>query len=413
MTTLLEQATKTVSEAIVLDRQRRYRMAFDKYHHALSHFLLLLKHEKCNNSKRELSKRINEYLTRTENIKDMLDDRKNSHDSRTPEGVNTDTSKNEEIELSEKILQTKVNDGSSTITMSDIAGLENVKQLLEECIKLPLLFPSLFTGNRKPWKGILLYGPGGTGKSMIASAVANETKAAFYSISSSDIVSKYQGESEKLVRQLFKTARDSAPSVIFIDEVDSMCTTRQEGENDASRRIKTEFLVQLQGVGKDNDGILVIGATNTPWDLDSAIRRRFEKRIYVPLPDKMARKQMFKIHSGEYGNEIDFNYMASETEGFSGSDINALVNDALFEPIRKCQRANQFSLLNGKYTPVINDEPYLGTLHDITLDNIEPEQLNVPPVTEYDFNVALSRASKSMSSVDLNKYNDWTNQFGT
>lgn len=410
MTDLLETATKTVTEAIQFDRQKRYRLAFDKYHHALSHFLLLLKHEKCNKNKLELSKRINEYLTRTENIKDMLEEK------RTKKGKEANTQSEDvegDVNLKDQILKTKISDGSATVTMDDIAGLDYVKALLEECIKLPLLFPTLFTGNRKPWKGILLYGPGGTGKSMIASAVANESKAAFFSVSSSDIVSKYQGESEKLVKELFSIARESKPSVIFIDEVDSMCTSRSDGENESSRRIKTEFLVQLQGVGNDNDGILVIGATNTPWSLDSAIRRRFEKRIYVPLPDKLARKKMFQIHSGKYGEGINFDYMATHTEGFSGSDISALVNDALFEPIRRCQRANQFVLYRGKYSPVLNEETYRGELVNKTLDEIEPDELAVPPVTEYDYRIALSRSSKTVSDVDIGEYEEWTKLFGT
>ena len=106
------------------------------------------------------------------------------------------------------------------------------------------------------------------------------------------MVSKYMGESERLVRTLFEMARENKPSIIFIDEIDSLCGSRTDGENDATRRIKTEFLVQMQGVGKEDDGILVLGATNIPWGLDAAIRRRFERRIYIPLPDEHARERM-------------------------------------------------------------------------------------------------------------------------
>jgi len=154
---------------------------------------------------------------------------------------------------------------------------------------LPTKFPQLFTGERKPWRGILLYGPPGTGKSYLAKACATEADGTFFSIRSSDLVSKWLGESERLVKQLFKLARENKPAIIFIDEIDSLCGSRSEGENETSRRIKTEFLVQMQGVGNDNDGILVLGASNVPWELDPAIRRRFEKRIYIPLPDPVAR----------------------------------------------------------------------------------------------------------------------------
>jgi len=126
--------------------------------------------------------------------------------------------------------------------------------------------------------------PPGTGKSYLAKAVATEAESTFFSISSSDLVSKWLGESERLVKNLFELARAQKPAIIFIDEVDSLCSSRSDSENDATRRIKTEFLVQMQGVGVDNDGILVLGATNIPWGLDAAIRRRFEKRIHIPPP---------------------------------------------------------------------------------------------------------------------------------
>lgn len=123
----------------------------------------------------------------------------------------------------------------------------------------------------------------------MAKACATEAEATFFSVSSADLVSKWLGESERLVKQLFKMARENKPAIIFIDEVDSLCGSRNEGENETSRRIKTEFLVQMAGVGNDMDGVLVLGATNVPWELDPAIRRRFEKRIYIPLPEVHAR----------------------------------------------------------------------------------------------------------------------------
>lgn len=177
------------------------------------------------------------------------------------------------------------------VKWDDVAGLEAAKESLKEAVILPIKFPHLFTGKRTPWRGILLYGPPGTGKSFLAKAVATEAKGTFFSVSSSDLVSKWQGDSERcvlhrcfwlagyssgfrLVRQLFEMARENKPAIIFIDEVDSLAGSRNEQESEGSRRIKTEFLVQMNGVGHDDTGVLVLGATNIPWQLDNAIKRR-------------------------------------------------------------------------------------------------------------------------------------------
>jgi len=147
------------------------------------------------------------------------------------------------------------------------------------------------------------------------------------------------GESEKLIKQLFCMAREKKPAIIFIDEVDSLCGSRSEGENDSSRRIKTEFLVQMQGTGTNNDGVLVLGATNVPWELDNAIRRRFQKRVYISLPEAAARANIFKIHSGKTKSiltEADYGVLGQSSEGYSGSDLANVVNEALMLPVRRC-----------------------------------------------------------------------------
>ena len=192
-------------------------------------------------------------------------------------------------------------------------------------------------------------------------------------MSSSDLISKWQGESEKfvfvvlfmmfrLVRTLFEMARAQKPSIIFIDEIDSMCGSRSDGENESTRRVKTEFLVQMQGVGKNSNGVLVLAATNIPWGLDPAIRRRFERRIYIPLPEHPARKLMFKLNIGSTPHEIeeeDFEELAAATEGYSGSDISILVRNALMEPVRACQMATHFKYVSGndpmKPEVIVND----------------------------------------------------------
>lgn len=161
-----------------------------------------------------------------------------------------------------------------------------------------------------------------------------------------------------MVKNLFEMARANKPAIIFIDEVDSLCSSRSDSENDATRRIKTEFLVQMQGVGVDNDGILVLGATNIPWGLDAAIRRRFEKRIYIPLPEESARRRMFELHIGNTATDCaarDWAMLSQRTDGYSGADIGIVVREALMMPIRKVQMATHFKYVQG---PAPNDRSF-------------------------------------------------------
>lgn len=149
----------------------------------------------------------------------------------------------------------------------------------------------------------------------------------------------------RLVKVLFSMARENAPSVIFIDEIDALCGQRGDGESEAARRIKTEMLVQMDGVGHDNKGILVLGTTNLPWQLDSAMRRRFQKRVHIGLPDPNARATMFKLAIGKAKTtlqEKDFRTLAAKSEGFSGSDISTTVQTALMRPLQKVMGATHF-----------------------------------------------------------------------
>jgi len=288
--------------------------------------------------------------------------------------------------------------------------------MLKEAAILPIKFPSLFQGNRKPWSGILLYGPPGTGKSFIAQAVATEAESTFFSVSSSDLISKWQGESEKLVKSLFQTARKNKPAVIFIDEIDSICGARSDGENDSTRRVKTEMLVQMQGVGTDNKGVLVLAATNTPWFLDPAVRRRFEKRVYIPLPDRAARRELLMIHSGKDGREVlvDSPEMVADivdlTEGYSGSDISIIVREALMGPVRRCQKAKYFVRTDsGKLTPT--DDP-TGAQEMSIYDLEDEKELEIPQLTADDYMEATLGVPSSVGHADLGRYIEWTEQFG-
>nr|CAI5828105.1 unnamed protein product [Callosobruchus analis] len=185
-----------------------------------------------------------------------------------------------------ELIKSEIMDVGPNVHWNDVVGLEFAKAAIQEAVVWPMLRPDIFTGLRRPPKGILLFGPPGTGKTLIGKCVASQSKSTFFSISASSLTSKWVGEGEKMVRALFTVARVHQPAVIFIDEIDSLLTQRNDTEHESSRRIKTEFLVQLDGAMTDNEErILVIGATNRPQELDEAARRRFVKRLYIPLPE--------------------------------------------------------------------------------------------------------------------------------
>ncbi|WCJ27404.1 Katanin p60 ATPase-containing subunit A1 [Euphorbia peplus] len=229
--------------------------------------------------------------------------------------------------------------GNPDVKWENIKGLENAKRLLKEAVVMPIKYPKYFTGLLSPWKGILLFGPPGTGKTMLAKAVATECKTTFFNISASSVVSKWRGDSEKLIKVLFELARHHAPSTIFIDEIDAIISQRGEGrsEHEASRRLKTELLVQMDGLTRTDELVFVLAATNIPWELDAAMLRRLEKRILVPLPEPEARRAMFQelLPPQPEEDELPYDLLVESTEGFSGSDIRLLCKEAAMQPLRR------------------------------------------------------------------------------
>ncbi|TRY85911.1 hypothetical protein DNTS_011930 [Danionella cerebrum] len=365
------KAIDLVTKATEEDKAKNYEEALRLYQHAVEYFLHAIKYEAhSDKAKESIRGKCMQYLDRAEKLKDYLKNKDKQGKKPVKETQNNDKSDSdsegenpEKKKLQEHLMGAIVME-KPNVRWNDVAGLEGAKEALKEAVILPIKFPHLFTGKRTPWRGILLFGPPGTGKSYLAKAVATEANnSTFFSVSSSDLMSKWLGESEKLVKNLFELARQHKPSIIFIDEVDSLCGSRNENESEAARRIKTEFLVQMQGelsdvkveiiffsecsagVGNNNDGILVLGATNIPWVLDAAIRRRFEKRIYIPLPEEPARGVMFRLHLGNTPHslsEADLKQLAKKTDGYSGADISIIVRDALMQPVRKVQSATHF-----------------------------------------------------------------------
>ena len=324
--------------------------------------------------------------------------------SRYPDGNGPDS---DLIEM----LEREVVDTNPNVSFDDIAELNQAKKALQEAVLLPLIIPDYFKGIRRPWRGVLLYGPPGTGKTMLAKALATQGKTTFFNVHSSSFASKWRGESEKLVRILFEMARFYAPTTIFIDEVDSLCSKRGEGnEGEGSRRVKAELLVQMEGVNSNTSAsanekseedkrklVTVMAATNRPWDLDDALRRRFEKRVYIPLPNDKGRMQLFNLNLKkiEINKNINYDKLVKMTDGYSGADITNVCREASFMPMRRELIANK----GRRIEDLVNDQSFREKIR--------------APIGMADFEKAIGNISKSVSVKDLEVYSKWTKEFAS
>ena len=292
----------------------------------------------------------------------------------------------EDDEMLSKI-ESEIMSSNPGVKFSDIVGMKELKQIIYEIIIMPTVRPDLFTGLRRPQRGLLLFGPPGTGKTMIAKAVASECSSTFFNISASSLTSKWVGESEKTVRALFKLAYQKQPSIIFIDEIDSILSKRSDNDNEAAKRLKTEFLIQFDGLGSNSDAkLLVITATNRPMDLDDALLRRLPKRVYCGPLDVDGRFDFVKklIKTIDYKiSDDEIKDIAKKTENYSNSDLKELCREAAYEPVRE-----------------------LSTEEVKTVKKLRP-------ITKKDFDKALNKIRATISDSCVKELMDWNKQFGT
>jgi len=362
--------------AVTADEQKDYERAKRLYLKAAENFLLGIRCDKDVNRRTTTIVRVKNYISRAEAVNSILE-------------------KNKSKKGKTKRAKSSSNEDDEERGFDKIAGMEHVKQSMREAVILPKIHPQLFTGKRVPWKGILLFGPPGTGKTFLAQALSEEADVEFVSVSSSDIVSKFQGESERAIKAIFENARKSKkPTVIFIDEVDSIGGSRdtKNGSNaEASRRLLTELLKQMDGVGSADRGITVIGATNHAEEIDSALRRRFEKRLYVPLPGIKSRLRIFELNFGTDKSlhslsRADYIKLAKITKGYSAADITTICNEALMMPIRECLRSGR-------------------------LWSLPPEKVTVPRVNFGHVRKAVQKVKPSVSSAEIKRHEDFAAKF--
>ncbi len=347
---LFETASRIAKEAVRLDKNNKWQQASQHYLKAADVLIKLSKVTDNSTLKNICLKTAEQYIRRAKELR-----RTATVNIKTDELFNE---KDSEKEITQNVSNTILVEKPS-VRWSDVADLKEAKQALREAVILPMLRPDLFTGSRTPWKGILLFGPPGCGKTFISKAVASEAKAMFFSADAASLVSKWLGESEKTIKTLFKTARENAPSIIFIDEIDAIASTRDNEEVGGERRLKTQMLIEMDGIKENKAGqIMVLGATNRPWDLDPAFRRRFEKRIYIPLPDREARREVFKYHlkGVELDEDVDFDELAEKSEGYTSSDIALICRESIMNPIRELDRQGLLEDFNCKPRPVNMDD---------------------------------------------------------
>lgn len=316
---------------------------------------------------------------------------------------------------------------SINVHWRDIVGAERAVAGLKQAVVLPRKMPELFSGVRKPWGCILLYGPPGTGKTLLASAAAAEAGIPLIPISSSDLLSKWVGDTEKLIRSLFHEASALDKCIIFLDEIDALCSARGSGsESESSRRVKTEFLVRMQTV--DPRRVTIMAATNLPWELDIAFRRRFDRLIYVGLPSYNARRELLQKYLSEVEHCLssdDVDAVVDSLDGCSPCDIGHICHNAIMAPIDRLQRAEYFRCVGsppscdttlslccggGLHTSVQHVAPCDASCKGAfaaTLDDLPPGLLAPLVVTAADFHDAIATFPKSVTQEYVAQYSAW------
>lgn len=319
---------------------------------------------------------------------------------------------------------------------NDVIGLENVKMELKMTVQYPMEIPQIYVGNRKATNGILLYGPPGVGKTMIVKVLAKECGISFFSVSSSDIISKWVGDSPKNMKALFEKVKASKPAILFVDEIEALCPSRDSSSgvqhSGEAMKVVDEILTQMDGLTSEAGmkGVLVIGATNYPWHLDTAILRRFPRRIFLPLPGREDRfallSHLLKKNEGDIGEPIDFDdiaFLADSTELFSNFDLKELIRFASNLTTEEIIQGQYFRLIpdGEKFSIIVCTEEEIlldpqAKFWSIPYNKLEPE-LKVLLKSRAVNMSHLKRAMKITKPVtslnNLTIFQEWTNQHGS
>ena len=413
------------------DENKNYDEAVKFYILAVEYFKLARKYEMSLPQSKILYSKILDCLDRAEAIKGIADEHKgestnsNSASAVKAKGKTKDKNENDKDDKDSD----KVQIGNSifvatspNVKFDDIIGLAETKKLLQAALVWPIKFADIYTANdTSASRSMLLYGPPGTGKTQLAKAVATEMKCSFITVSSTDIMSKWLGDSEKIIRRIFEIAREKAPTVMFFDEVDGILSSRTDSNtSEAANKVKNEILTNMsgfQGITDKEKFVFVLAATNNPSNLDIAVVRRFEQRLYIPLPDADARCLMFKKKLDKCVHKLsedDYKAAADATDQYSGADIEIVTRYCKESALRKYADATEFKVNSeGKYIPIKYADDVEGETVTMNFNDIVQNQVCVLPIVLSDLIESITKNKPSTSAVDCKKYDEFTAKFGT
>lgn len=412
------KATTLVQQAQSAEERDSLAEAHTLYVKALSLFNTILQNKQCVYLSKAIAPYASECLAKAQELDLLISSgekqKKPALLNSTGSGGGGGPVNDEKDRMMQELVLTRIEPSQCTISWADIVGSEGIKRMLDEIIRLPRELPHLYTGNRKMARSVLLYGPPGTGKTLMGKAMAREAGVDFFSVSSAELISKYVGESEKYIKCLFEMVKACKPCILFLDEVDALCSKREEGNHSA--KTVQQFLTQLDGItnGGSMDGVFILACTNLPWALDEAMRRRLEHRIYLGLPSLVEREALLRhyVSKNEHAvTETEFRELAGWCEHFSSADIQQLCASAAMIPLKEIPTATHFELMgDGKL--MVREKAHSMALPMLYHQVVDKTLIIAQPVTYVHLLEALEYTKSTVDVHKLEEYEVWTRQYG-